>query len=398
MNEPMTPATSFALGLGAPFPEALRHATGIAALSPSSHNCQPWALARLESRPARRAAADLLGCPDDGTHVYLALAVDRRRSLTALPAHLLEMRLSCAAYWRMLSRALAAQGWALVRERAHDGGGDGAGGPTADSRLPGGPWPRDWSLLWTAALRRTGEAAESLAALSDAARARHTNRGPYDERPLAPELLGDLARHAPTGGPATELRHLTERHDREVFADFLARHGGIDFSHPAAWRETHSYIRWTPAAVRAHGDGFPVTQLFGPMSARQRLAKRIALSPPVMKFLCRFGYDRSLAGGLAAGIRRTPAVVLMSFAEEAPGVADAFRGGARIADYWLHAATAGLALHPLSVVMQHDPLRAMLQEQLGLSGRLFFVSRVGRPRTAFPPAPRSAGAADHRTV
>ncbi|CAM5350073.1 RedV protein [Streptomyces abikoensis] len=303
------------------------------------------------------------------------------------------MRLSCAAYWRMLCRALAAQGWALVRERPHEAGG--AGG---DSRLPGGPWPRDWSLLWTAALRRTGEAAESLAALDAAARARRTNRGPYDDAPLAPELLGALARHAPAGGPAITVRHLTGHHERGSFAEMLARHGGIDFSHPAAWRETHSYIRWTPAAVRAHGDGFPVAQLFGPMSARQRLAKRIALAPPVMKVLCRFGYDRSLAGGLAAEVRRTPAVVLMHFADESPGLADAFRGGARIADYWLHAASAGLALHPLSVLMQHDAPRRTLQAQLGLSGRLFFISRVGRPRTAFPPAPRSPGAADHRTV
>lgn len=392
MSGPMTPTPSRTPGLGESFPEALRRATGIAALSPSSHNCQPWALARLESRPARRAAADLLGCPDDDATVYLALAADRRRSLTALPAHTLEMRLSCAAYWRMLCRALAAQGWTLVRERAHEAGG------AADARLPGGPWPRDWSLLWTAALRRTGEPAESLPALDAAARARRTNRGPYDDEPLAPGLLGDLARRTPAGGPAVLVHHLTEAHERGIFAEFLAHHGGIDFSHPAAWRETHSYIRWSPAAVRAHGDGFPATQLFGPMSARQRIAKRIALAPPVMKFLCRFGYDRSLAGGLAAEVRRTPAVVLMHFADESPGVADAFRGGARIADYWLHAASAGLALHPLSVVLQHDSLRAMLQDQLGLSGRLFFASRVGRPRTAFPPAPRSHGAADHRTV
>ncbi|MFF7728702.1 RedV protein [Streptomyces sp. NPDC008001] len=393
----MTPATPRTPGLGEAFPEALRRATGIAALSPSSHNCQPWALARLESHPARRAAADLLGCPDDGSTVYLALAADRRRSLTALPAHVLEMRLSCAAYWRLLCRALAAQGWAVVRERAHDGGA-GACGPAADPRLPGGPWPRDWSLLWTAALRRTGEAAESLAALDATAHARHTNRGPYEDEPLAPGLLGDLARPQVTVGRAITVRHLTEDHEREAFAEFLGRYGGIDFSHPAAWRETHSYIRWSPAAVRAHGDGFPATQLFGPMSGRQLLAKRIALAPPVMKVLCRFGYDRSLAGGLAAEVRRTPAVVLMNFADETPGVADAFRGGARIADYWLGAASAGLALHPLSVVMQHDRLRTMLQDRLGLSGRLFFVSRVGRPRTAFPPAPRSLGAADHRTV
>ncbi|WP_449475844.1 hypothetical protein [Streptomyces abikoensis] len=49
MNGPLTPAAPPSPGLGESFPEVLRRATGIAALSPSSHNCQPWALARLES-------------------------------------------------------------------------------------------------------------------------------------------------------------------------------------------------------------------------------------------------------------------------------------------------------------------------------------------------------------
>jgi len=36
-------------------------AARLAALAPSSHNCQPWALAHLESREAREQAAALLG-------------------------------------------------------------------------------------------------------------------------------------------------------------------------------------------------------------------------------------------------------------------------------------------------------------------------------------------------
>ncbi|MFC5718654.1 RedV protein [Streptomyces gamaensis] len=375
------------------FTDALRHAAGLAALSPSSHNCQPWALARLESRPARRAAADLLGTPDDDGHVYLALALDLRRQLTTLPGHFVEMRVSCAAYWRMLTRALAAQGWTTVAGRAHEGR------DLLPARAPVRSWPQDWSLLWTAALRRGGGPAESLTAFRVAAHARHTNRGPYEAAPLPAPLLGELARPRPDADAgAVEVRHLASAAEREAVAGFLARHGGIDYSHPAAWRETHAFIRWSPAAVRAHGDGFPAPLLFGPLTRARTVARRIALAPPVMRLLCRFGYDRSLAAGLAETVRQGPAVVAMSFPQGPPGVADAFAGGARIADYWLGAARAGLALHPVSVLMQHDELRRALQAELGISGQLFFLSRVGRPLTAYPRSPRRADAAACRTV
>ncbi|MGH3417296.1 MAG: hypothetical protein ACRDSS_12575, partial [Actinocrinis sp.] len=98
-----------------PFDRSLAHAARIAALSPSSHNCQPWALAHLAGTEARRAAAALLGEDASGPQRYLALALDRDRQLTALAAHGLEMLLSCGLYGQLLVRALAAQGWALAQ-------------------------------------------------------------------------------------------------------------------------------------------------------------------------------------------------------------------------------------------------------------------------------------------
>src|SRR5690242_4213226 len=102
------------------FHDVLGEAAGLASLSPSSHNSQPWALARMATGGARAAAAGFLGIPEGGDEEYLVLALDRRRALTALPAHTVEMAVSCGAYWRLLLRALTAQGWSCTRTRACD--------------------------------------------------------------------------------------------------------------------------------------------------------------------------------------------------------------------------------------------------------------------------------------
>ncbi|MEU2281089.1 RedV protein [Streptomyces sp. NPDC013178] len=383
-----------------PFPEALDEATRCAALSPSSHNCQPWGLARAVSGPARAAAAAFLGLAEDdagqassppGGTEYLALALDRRRHLVALPAHAVEMGVSCGAYWRVLLRALAAQGWAPVRSRTAEEPG----------ACPfGAVWPREWSLLCVVALRRGAASDERVADLAATARERRTNRSPYRTAPLDPGLLEHLARpaHDAEGSGGIDVRHLTDPTALEAFAALLARHAGRDFAHHRAWRETHSFLRWSEAHAHGRGDGFTLTQLFGPMSRPHHLARRLALAPSAMRVLCRAGYDRRLAAGLAALARRSPAVVAMGFTGVAPGPADVLRGGARLVDHWLRATRSGLALHPISVLLQHDDLRHEARTALGLPGHTFFLARLGRPTVGSPPAPRCADAAQHRPI
>ncbi|CAM5297088.1 RedV protein [Streptomyces aurantiogriseus] len=383
-----------------PFPDALDEATRCAALSPSSHNCQPWALARAVTGQARARAAAFLGLAEDdpgqvpplhGGTEYLALALDERRRLVALPAHAVEMGVSCGAYWRVLLRALAAQGWAVVRSRTVE----------APGACPFGPvWPREWSLLCVAALRRGAASDERLADLGAMARERRTNRSPYRTALLDPGLLERLARpaHAADGLGGIDVRHVTEPTALEVFATLLARHAGRDFSHHRAWSETHSFLRRSEADARGRGDGFTLTQLFGPMSRTHHLARRLALTPSAMRVLSRVGYDRRLAAGLATLARCSPAVVAMGFTGVAPGPGDALRGGARLVDYWLQATCSGLALHPISILVQHDDLRLETQTALGLPGHTFFLARLGRPTTGSPPAPRCAASSRHRPI
>ncbi|MVO85124.1 hypothetical protein GPA10_10240 [Streptomyces sp. p1417] len=510
----VTPATAGPV----PFADALDVAARIAVLSPSSHNCQPWALAWARGSASRAVAARLLAGPGgepavgggpapggedgDGTCEYLVLGLDRDRSLRSLPAHAVEMLLSCGLYGQLLLRALDAQGW--TADALRFAAGPAEGDPAPGMELPGTAWPRAWAALCVARLRPTartatgtaawtgtgtaartgtgtaawtatgtaartgtgpaartptgpaertgepagkpagkpigeltgqppgeptgqppGEPAGELAALRATARARRTNRAPYRPHPVRPALLDGLTTPSGCGaarGAEVGVRHLTSEADRAAFADLVARYGGRDFSHRAAWRETHAYLRPTAAAAAARGDGFALDQLFGPLPWPRRQALRVALAPATMRLLGRAGYDRLLARRLADVVRPTPAVVAMSFTrrtptaggapttqgapttgrtpapEDTPTLADAVKGGARLADYWLCATRAGLALHPVSVVLQHDDVRAALQSRLGIPGRAFFVSRVGWPTAEFPSSPRRPAGASIRTI
>ncbi|MFE1796531.1 RedV protein [Streptomyces sp. NPDC059517] len=427
----------------APFEHALLEAADIAALSPSSHNCQPWGVAWPTGRGARRAVERLVDeTPDDGHQApdgisgesgtaggdsdgsdsdrgdlyrgdsdedeYVILALDRERELTSLPAHAVEMLVSCGAYLQILLRSLALQGWSTDRIRfveplgaGRTGRADFQTGVAYDAgRSLGDTWPVSWSPLCAVRLRRTDEPDGSPAEIRRTALARRTNRAPYRPEAVEPAVLDALS--APSTGVAAgadvTVRHLVADDDRAAFAGFVARHGGRDFSHRQAWRETYSFVRRDEAEAQARGDGFPLSQLFGPLSTPRRHALRLALAPTTMSVLRHAGYHRVLARQLARVVRPTPAIVAMGLADASPGVEATIRGGARLAEYWLRATEAGLVLHPVSVVLQHDDVRKELQDRLGLPGRTFFVSRLGRPLTDFPRSPRRIGARAVRTI
>ncbi|MFF9898102.1 RedV protein [Streptomyces longispororuber] len=448
------PSVTAARGVAAEadFATALGAAAGIAALSPSSHNCQPWAAAWARTAAARAATARALapsalradrtpsagpaGPPDDparpGRSVDLVLALDNQRRLRALPALHVEMLVSCGAYWRLLLRALAAQGWGVDGLRFTPGGLLEQPGEAWPWPGPGpADWPRSWAPLCVARLRYDAGAAaraEDLPTLRATAGARRTHRAPYRPEPLPPELLErleseplgserlesgplgservdsgplgsePLGSERLAGGSGIAVRHLTTDADRAALADLVARHAGRDFSHGPAWRETHAYLRFSEADAVARGDGFTLGELFGPLSWPHQRARRIALAPATMRALRHVGYPRLLARQLAAVVRPTPALTVMSLTgTRPPTLADGVRAGARVADYWLSATGEGLVLHPISAVLQHEVPRRLLEDRFRIKGRAFFLSRIGRPATEFPAFPRShrrsAGAA-----
>ncbi|MEV6276621.1 hypothetical protein [Nocardia sp. NPDC051832] len=377
------------------FSTALTAAMATAARAPSSHNSQPWGLAYVVSDLARRRAAALCGDnlsqPDlPGVRVdidaeFLLLAADRARELAALPAHHAEMQLSCGLYWRLLQRALAAEGWIVRTEVV-----------SADLGVLG--LPADWRPLRLARLERAGTPTETRTQLRDLAAARHTDRGPYLDKPIPVGVADTLARRSSQTSQRIDIRFLTSEDDRSRFVRFVARHAGRDFAHPAAWRETHSFIRRSETEARERGDGFSLEHLFGPLSATAMLLRRIALAPITMRLLRPTGFPRILAAQLAALVRQSPAVLLLSLPEAAVGDDELVAAGQLLTDFWLLATDMGLVLHPISVVIQHDDLHARLCAEFGLAGLVFFVARLGYSAHHCPPSPRRSPAASLRTL
>jgi hypothetical protein len=362
-------------GRAADFGWSLHAAGELAAHSPSSHNCQPWALGHAVSAPARREAARALRCADDGDRQFLTLALDRGRALRALPAHDLEMLLSCGSYWRILVRALDAFGWQLDRDEA--------------GVSPSSGWYATRTPLRVAAFRWVGHrGAPEFDALAALVGRRRTNRAPYHPAALPVELLDALA--ATPGPGQVGVTHLRTRRDRTRCAALVARFGGRDFGNLTAWRETHSYLRRDAAQATRRGDGFTLEQLFGPLSGLRRLALRVALAPRVMAVLRGLGYHHVLAVQLARVVRATPTLAIVSIADEQPDPGDVVAAGGFLADYWLRATELGLVLHPVSVMVQHDDVRRRLESAFGVPGRALFLTRLGRPTTGFPAPPRRA--------
>lgn len=354
----------------------------------------------LNSQQARPCAARLLNSTGSAESrstpradsMYLGIALDQARQLDALPAHLLETQLSCGAFTQMLTRALACQGWWLERGVLAGDPGSWQYGTTPDAVQALGEerWQPGWSLLAVLELRYVGVPEGSLTEFTELARRRRTHRGPYEDTAVDQALLDGLL--TPSPGLAAEapviIRHLATRELRGQFAQFVAHGAGRGFNDPAVWRQARRYLRRDEAEAARYGDGCQLDELLGqPTSLTHESGRGVGTRPTAMRLLRRFGYSRVLAGKLAATARSTPVVVAMGLTTGAPVAADGLRGGARLVDYWLAATRRGLALQPLSMLVQHDDLRQRIQSTLALPGRTFLISRLGRP----PFEPYAAG-------
>jgi nitroreductase len=371
-------------------PSILTEAIDLATLAPSSHNSQPWALASLTSREAVRPFERWLGDERDGaTERWLVLALDRARAIRALDAHALEMRLSCGMFLQLLVGALANRG---VAARVV---------PLVD-REPGVPpvagWPATWAPLAALALRPgLAETPEWSPAL---VRERRTNRGRYEGTCLERATRARFAASRPLFGDrkdreALRIHLFDDRRTVGAMGDFVSQHSAVDFEHSVAWRETYGYIRFSDRQIAAHADGFPVSQLFGDLSRPARQLLRVALSPPLMRALRRASVPRLLARQLGELVRGTPTLACVSTGGCSPW-RELVAGGAMM-ELWMRATASGLAMHPVSVILQHEDIRRRFESTFGLEQRVVFFARLGQPTASFPPTPRRSLVPDGTT-
>ena len=352
------------------FEADLQFALEIAARAPSSHNVQPWSLARAE--------------PDaPGVTARLVLALDRERCLQALPqAHELEMHLSCGAYLEALVMGLAARGWQ-------------AGVSVADATretLPGSLEPLATVRVTGLVGQGTRQEAERRCA---SALHRRTHRGVYQGEAI-PQGVAEAvcAPHTfafpPVRGESDHAVAWQLIDSPEVLqkaADFVSRHASIEFTHAGNWAETYSCLRFYDSAGTE--DGMPIASLLGPIPSWQRPVLQALLAPAAMRGLGRLGLARSLAGQLGDRVREASALLYGFMPSEGADPGTELAAGAQMFVVWLALTDRGLSLHPISVVLQHDSLRGELQRQLALPhGRGFFFARVGSADDSVEATPR----------
>jgi nitroreductase len=376
----------------APFLEpVLREAARDAALSPSSHNAQPCELVLLASDEALRALTEAGAPAGEGT--YVAVALDPARCLSALPAHRTEMLVSGGIYTEALATALAARG---IRVNLHWRIG---GVPSGVARLLA-PWEPVAVLHLTPSGAKDSEAVAQLPLLA----ARMTNRSPYRSEPMPPEVVEELRQAASRAFPeAREVCGVVSLTDRSILAkagQLVGRYSDRDFTHEAAWRETYAHMRFGPEVIREAETGLPITHLLAkPLPGWQQALLRKVLSPAAMRVLRPLGLARSLARESGRAIAGSGMVLYLHFHEEEPSEATQVAAGGRLLALWLALTARGLALHPVSVMVQHPELRRLLVSELGLPpGRGFFFARAGVPASQLPPAPKRRNAAERVRV
>ncbi|WP_394827897.1 nitroreductase family protein [Pendulispora albinea] len=365
--------------------EVVRAAVRDARHAPSSHNAQPWQ-AVIAGSPEARAALMTLG--DDvlveKNTAFIVVALDPARCLSALPAHRIEMLVSAGAYLESLFVALDAGGLAVsVVWRSGDEGAE-----KLSALTPG------WEPVALVAARRgSGPVTEASLRRRTLLAMRRTHRGAYRRDPIAPSALASLSDAASLAFPGSrdlcELVLLTDAGVRATVGHLLREHGAIEFTHAAAWAETYAHIRFDDSVLA--GDGLPIEALLAkPLPHWQKRLLATALSPGAMRALAPLGLARAITAATAQNIAASPLLVYLRFRANDPPPSACLAGGALVQSVWLALAEHGLVLHPVSVLLQHDTLRATLDGRIGQNGgRGFFLARAGSPvDTSCPFAPR----------
>jgi len=174
---------------------------------------------------------------------------------------------------------------------------------------------------------------------------RHTNRTPYDGRPLAAHDREDLAR-AVDDLPGVHVTLLTERDAIRRAADLVRRADRIRVEHRPLHEHLQRMIRYTDAEARSKGDGFPLANLEAGAAGEWFL--RATRSWGVMRVANALGMGRIVPLIAYQGVISASAVGLVQVAELTP---EAFLlGGRAVERVWLTAARRGIDFQPMTAV------------------------------------------------
>lgn len=346
----------------------IAQAVEVARWAPSSHNCQPWRVVPISAETGRHYVRE---SGQQGETAWVVLALDRNRQLRALPSLETEMYVSCGMFLGLFWEALVAQG---IECRV--------GWP--DARTLEGELAEledDFNLMPLTVIalnQQQSSDSELLGRLQDMAVTRRTLRGSYESEALPQDTLDQLVSarwpHAITGNV---LNINVEQEGSWIAraAKLVRRYAPRDFLRYRVWRETHGFIHFDEDEPAE--DGFYLSSLVGPVSDFERRLMTWCLKPPVMQALRFIGFPRLLAHQLGKNVEHSPQLLVASLPGEEQDAHTLVQAGTRLMEVWLQAHAQGLAIHPVSVVLQYDDARHELEKDFAPTERIVFFARLG---------------------
>ncbi|ATC95335.1 nitroreductase [Pseudoalteromonas tunicata] len=332
-----------------PLAELLAECVELAKLAPSSHNCQPW---RVHFR------AEVL--PFDGA---IEIEIAPELTINAVPALQNEMWISIAGFTAALLNLLCAAGVQCQIE-------------PDDSHTK---HPSEFILCVKLTYQPEQANARQFSRLKRLLGERYTHRGPLlSTSPLTLHNPVLTMRVWPT--VALEWHPLAGSKQQHL-SQLVARFAGLDFSHNKVWQETYQFIDFSKHKSVKKERGFNIQQLMGPLGFVKRRAYQWLLSPHMMRILCRFGMADKMASELAGLTLRSGQIICLSLKDVQSKMA-LLSAGELILDTWLQATEQGLAMHPLSVLLQHSDAKTALSQLLGAQNYPLFIARVGKSTLA----------------
>lgn len=323
---PLRPTRDDAL----PFPlaEGIRNALYYASLAPNAHNAQAWEV-RYDSRTA-----------------IFSLALDRDRRLRHTDPDDREARLSLGAFLENFREAGMAAGYEVSIDMLNQP--DPSGVAARMTLKPAAAPPAPAAVARLALMEK-----------------RHTDKRPFENKILDPATVQRLLEkrkpylhYYPKGTPTFE--YLAENAVRAMRAQSANRN---------KQKELADWLRFSDAEALATRDGLPAEQL-GITGLR--------------KSLYYLFYDRDNA--------RSKEFALQAVAQTQEQVdhcsgffvltggtslPEQLHTGMALEAFWLDAAAEGIALHPLSQMLEERPFRDNIREDLGLVLPPQMVLRAG---------------------
>ena len=195
--------------------------------------------------------------------------------------------------------------------------------------------------------------------------ARRVARGRYAHGPLPPALLAELGPGS-TAVTASDLAGDLAAADRWLFAT------------PVAVRELGEWLRLHPRHPRYRLDGLTDRALELSRPAARGLGVALAALRTV-PMLRRLGLPAALAAGSRGLLRPDGTVLVLTALPGEEGAAGRLAAGRRLQRVWLTLARHGVAVHPLSQLIDCPATAARLAARVGAEPLAVF--RAGRPLT-----------------